>query len=85
VQQAYVEIRGSIMISNARDTAKARRLLDEDSQMDLLYIRFQGTVQQAIDFNPMRSFLFQQALLVGSRIKGIGDDVRAICRAILNG
>jgi hypothetical protein len=84
VQQAYVEIRGSIMISNARDTAKARRLLDEDSQMDLLYIRFQGTVQQAIDFNPMRSFLFQQALLVGSRIKGIGDDVRAICRAILH-
>jgi hypothetical protein len=85
VQQAYVEIRGSIMISNARDTAKARRLLDEDSQMDLLYIRFQSTVHQAIEYNPMRSYLFQQALLVGARIKGIGDDVRAICRAILNG
>src|SRR5689334_475552 len=85
VQQAYVEIRGSIMISNARDTVRARRLLDEDSQMDLLYIRFQSTVHQAIEYNPMRSFLFLQALLVGSRIKGIGDDVRAICRAILNG
>ena len=84
VQQAFVEIRGSIMISNAQDIAKARRLLDEDSQMDLLYIRFQGTVQQAIDYIPMRSFLFLQALLVGAQIKGIGDDVRAICRALLH-
>jgi hypothetical protein len=84
VQQAYVEIRGSIMISNARDTVRARRLLDEDSQMDLLYIRFQSTVHHAIEYNPMRSFLLLQALLVGSRIKGIGDDVRAICRAILH-
>ena len=84
VQQAFVEIRGSIMISNAQDTAKARRLLDEDTQMDLLYIRFQGTVQQAIDYIPMRSFLFLQALLVGAQIKGIGDDVRAICRALLH-
>ena len=84
VQQAFVEIRGSIMISNARDMVKARRLLDEDSQMDLLYIRFQSTVHQAIEYNPMRSFLFQQALLVGSRIKGIGDDVRTICHAILH-
>ena len=84
VQQAFVEIRGSIMISNARDSAKARRLLDEDSQMDLLYIRFQSIVHQAIEYNPMRSFLFHQALLVGARIKGIGDDVRTICRAILH-
>jgi hypothetical protein len=84
VQQAFVEVRGSIMISNARDRARARRLLDEDSQMDLLFIRFQGTVQQAIDYNPMRSFLFHQALLVGARLKGIGDDVRVICRALLH-
>jgi hypothetical protein len=84
VQQAFVEVRGSIMISNARDTARARRLLDEDSQMDLLYLRFQGTVQQAIEYNPLRSYLFQQALLVGARIKDIGDDVRAICRAVLH-
>lgn len=84
VQQAFVEIRGSIMVSNARDMVKARRLLDEDSQMDLLYIRFQSTVHQAIEYNPMRSFLFQQALLVGSRIKGVGDDVRTICHAILH-
>jgi hypothetical protein len=85
VQQAFVEIRGSVMISNARDTARARRLLEEDSQMDLLYIRFQGIVQQAIEYNPLRSFLFQQALLVGARIRDIGDEVRAICRAILRG
>jgi hypothetical protein len=84
VQQAFVEVRGSILISNARDTARARRLLDEDSQMDLLFIRFQGTVQQAIDYSPMRSFLFHQTLLVGARIKGIGDDVRVICRALLH-
>jgi hypothetical protein len=84
VQQAFVEIRGSIMISNARDTAKARRLLDEDSQMDLLYIRLQSTVQHAIEYNPLRSYLFQQALLVGARIKDIGDEVRTICHAVLH-
>jgi|GEM_PF-1380595 len=84
VQQGFVEIRGSVMISNARDTVRARRLLEEDSQMDLFYLRMQRTVQQAIEFNPLRSFLFQQALLVGARIKDIGDDVRAICRAVLH-
>jgi phosphate uptake regulator len=83
VQQAFVEIRGSIVISNERDTAKARRLLEEDSQMDLLYLRLQGIVQQAIDHNPLRAYLFLQALLVGARIKDIGDEVRAICRALL--
>jgi hypothetical protein len=84
VQQAFVEVRGSVMISNARDTTRARLLLDEDSQMDLLYLRLQGTVQQAIDYNPLRSYLFLQTLLVGARIEDIGDDVRAICRAILH-
>jgi hypothetical protein len=84
VQQAFVEIRGSIMISNARDTVRARRLLEEDSQMDLLYLGLQRTVQQAIEYNPMRSYLFQQALLVGARIKDIGGEVRSICRAILH-
>jgi hypothetical protein len=83
LQQAFLEIRGSIMISNARDTAKARRLLDEDSQLDLLYIRFQGMAHQAIEYYPLRSYLFQQALLVGARIKQMGDDVRAICHAVL--
>lgn len=83
LQQAFLEIRGSIMISNARDTVKARRLLEEDSQMDLRYIRFQRVVHQAIEYYPLRSYLFQQALLVGVRIKGMGDDVRAICRAVL--
>jgi hypothetical protein len=84
VQQAFVEIRGSFMIANARDTARSRRLLAEDSQLDMIYLRFQQTVQQAIQYNPLRSYLFQQALLVGARIKDIGDDVRAICRAILH-
>jgi len=84
LQQAFIEIRGSIMISNARDTARARRLLQEDTQMDLLYLRFQGAVHQAIEYNPLRSYLFQQALLVGARIRTIGDEVRAICRAVLN-
>jgi hypothetical protein len=83
MQQAFIEIRGSIVISNERDTTKARRLLEEDSQMDLLYLRLQGAVQQAIDYNPLRSYLFQQALLVGARIKDIGYEVRAICRALL--
>lgn len=83
VRQAYVEIRGSIIAMTTRNTAIARRLMSEDSELDRLFLVFKRAVEAAIAADITASGPLQRLLLVGVRLEDIGNRITSICRTLL--
>jgi Na+/phosphate symporter len=84
MHQTFVELRGAVIVSNTRDTVTARRLLDEEAELDRLFLAFRRAIEHAIHAHPQRAFMFHQVLLIGGRMEEIGNQVAAICRTILH-
>ncbi len=83
VRQAYIEVRGSVIASTTRDTALARRLAAEDSELDRLFLSFKSAINQAIAANPRSAFSLHRLLLIGVYLEDIGNRVASVCRTLL--
>jgi hypothetical protein len=84
VRQTFHEIRGSIMVANSRDTALARRVLQEDAMLDQAYLDVRYAVLRAIERDPHRAFFFHQVALMSALMEEIGNQAGAVCRAVLH-
>jgi phosphate uptake regulator len=83
VRQTFVEVRGCIILTTTRDKTLARRLLREDSALDVLFAAFRRVLDEAVRANPRGAAPLQRLLLVGVYLEDIGNRVAAICRTIL--
>lgn len=83
VRQAYVEMRGCVIASTTRDTALARRLVHEDSELDSLFRAFKNRLDHEIARNPRNAAVLHRLLLVAVHLEEIGNHVVAICRTLL--
>lgn len=82
IRQAFVVIRGSVVVSSSRDTELAARVLSATGDLDRLYLDFRRATLAAISAHTERAVLLQHVLLTGIRLQGIGDCARAVCKAI---
>lgn len=83
VRQAYIEVRGAIIVCNTQNTVQARRLAAEDSELDRLYLTLKSLLERAIAAAPQAAYPLHQVLLIGSRLEEIGNRAAVICRAVL--
>lgn len=83
VRQAYIEVRGGIIVCTTRDTARARRLVSEDDILDKLWLSLRSTLEWAIAEMPQLAFPLHQLLLIGVQLEEIGNHVVSICRTVL--
>lgn len=83
VQQTRIEIRGSVVISTSRDRARARQLLQEDKELERLFLYYSERLDQAISYDPWNAVPLQQLLFIGAQMREIGQHAMAICDAVL--
>jgi len=84
VRQTYIVIRGSIVVASSRDAEIAQRVLAASAELDRLYLDFRRAVQRAIAVEGSHILTLQHVLLAGARMQEIGNQSRAICRAVLH-
>lgn len=82
IHQAFILIRGSVMLSSRRDDEMAERLLAAAGDLDRLYLDFRRADLAAISAHTERALLLQHVLLAGSRLQEIGNSARAVCKAV---
>jgi phosphate uptake regulator len=83
VRQAYLLVRGAVIICATRDTARARLLAREDTLLDLLSSSLREQVEVAIHAHPLQAFPLQRVVLIGAEMEAIGNRAASICNAIL--
>ncbi|HEX6123079.1 MAG TPA: hypothetical protein VFY89_07960, partial [Ktedonobacterales bacterium] len=83
IRQTYLQVRGAVIVSATRDTARARLLAQEDSVLDELVRQLGQAIDRAIHTMPLQAYPLQQVVLVGMRMAAIGDRVVSSCEAIL--
>jgi hypothetical protein len=83
VQQTRIEIRGSVVISTSRDRMRARQLLQEDKELERLFLYYSDRLDQAITYDPWNAVPLQQLLFIGAQMREIGQHAMAICDAVL--
>ncbi len=83
IYQAYVEMRGCLIVSAARDTEKARRVILENAELHRYYHALKRQLDAAIQADPREALPLHRLLLVATRLAEIGDRAVAICNALL--
>lgn len=83
VYQAYVEMRGCLIVCAARDTEKARRVILENAELHRYYQALKRHLDQAIQAEPREALPLHRLLLVATRLAEIGDRAVAICNVVL--
>ncbi|HEV8189983.1 MAG TPA: hypothetical protein VGP82_00625 [Ktedonobacterales bacterium] len=83
VQQTRTEIRGSVVISTSRDRMRARQLLQEDRELERLFLYYSDRLDQAITYDPWNAVPLQQLLFIGAQMREIGQHAMSICDAVL--
>lgn len=83
VRQAYIEVRGAVIVCTTRDTARARRLVSEDTTLDHLWRSLRSTLEVAIAAMPGSASDLHELLLIGMQLEEIGNRVVSICQAVL--
>ena len=83
VYQAYVEMRGCLIVCAARDTEKARRVIVENAELRSYYQALKQRLDQAIRAEPREALPLHRLLLMTTRMVEIGDRAVAICNAVL--
>ncbi len=87
IRHAYNELRGCVMLTTmlttTRDAGLARRLLAADRELDRIFLSYKAALDEAILARPRNAATLQRLLLVGVYMRGIGNHVVAICRALL--
>jgi len=83
IYQAYVEMRGCLIVCAARDTEKARRVIQENAELRRYYQALKRQVDDAIQLDPRDALPLHRLLLVATRLAEIGDRAVAICNALL--
>ncbi|HUY78621.1 MAG TPA: PhoU domain-containing protein [Ktedonobacterales bacterium] len=83
IYQAYVEMRGCLIVCAARDTEKARRVILENAELHRYYQALKRQLDQAIQAEPREALPLHRLLLVATRLAEIGDRAVAICNTVL--
>lgn len=83
IYQAYVEMRGCLIVCAARDTEKARRVILENAELRRYYQALKYQLDLAIQAEPREALPLHRLLLVATRLAEIGDRAVAICNAVL--
>lgn len=82
VRQAYIVIRGSVVVSSSRDGGTANRVIAAAADLDRMYLDFRRAVLHAINAHTDRALLLQHILLAGAHMHEIGNQARAVCKAV---
>ncbi|HST87566.1 MAG TPA: hypothetical protein VLJ14_04240 [Ktedonobacterales bacterium] len=83
IRQTYVEVRGCVIATTTWNTAMARRLIVEDTELDRLFLSYKHALDTAIAANARGAARLQRLLLVGVHLEDIGNRVVSICRTLL--
>jgi phosphate uptake regulator len=83
IYQAYVEMRGCLIVCAAHDTEKARRVILENADLHRYYQAIKRQLDLAIQAEPREALPLHRLLLVATRLAEIGDRTVAICNTVL--
>jgi len=83
IRQTYIEVRGCVIATTTWNTAMARRLIVEDTELDRLFLSYKRVLDAAIATDARAAARLQRLLLVGVHLEDIGNRVVSICRTLL--
>jgi phosphate uptake regulator len=83
VRQVYVELRGCVVACTARDKVLARRLVEEDAELERLFRLFKMALEREIARSPRNAAPLNRLMLVGVYLRDIGSRVVSACHTLL--
>jgi len=83
IYQAFVEVRGSLIVCASRDTTTARHVVEADADLTRTYLTFKALLEAAIRRDPQHAFPLHRLLFIAARLHEIGSRAVAISNAVL--
>lgn len=83
ISLVYEQMRGVFLVTAARDTAQARRLVASDAEVEAYYAALRVRLQYRIKHESQAVVPLHLTLMVARRMREIGEAVVEICKATL--